>query len=259
MSSSCLLPAPDASPVGPGGSAASKVPRETPVAPPPPDVATDIYGDRLSIAVRYVEHLATTGIERGLIGPREVARLWERHVLNCAVIAEVIPLGMHVSDIGSGAGLPGLALAIARTDLDVVLVEPLQRRSEWLQEVVADLDLATVTVVRARAEDLAGSLMVDVVTARAVSSLDRLAQWTLPLLRPGGELIAIKGRNASSEVAAAERTMRRLGARSWSIVQCGGSRLEPPTTVVRVRQTDDRGDTMRGPRAQRRKDGAQDG
>lgn len=238
----------------PRGAGRSGVPRETPTRPPAvfapsaPDVATAIYGEQLPIAVRYVRHLATTAVERGLIGPREVLRLWERHVLNCAVISEVIPTGTHVADIGSGAGLPGLALAIARPDLDVVLVEPLQRRSEWLREVVADLGLATVSVVRARAEELFGSLSVDVVTARAVSSLERLARWTLPLVRPGGELVAIKGRSVASEIAVAERTMLRLGADHWSIAQCGAGLLDPATTVVRVRRAGDSPDEEPGRR-----------
>lgn len=242
------------------GSGRVSVSRETPPLPSTPEVASRVYAEHLlPLAVRYVEHLSTTAIDRGLIGPREVPRLWERHVLNCAVISDLIPQGVHVADIGSGAGLPGLALAIARPDLDVVLVEPLQRRSEWLQAVVSDLDVATVTVVRARAEDLVGSMSVDVVTARAVSALERLAEWTLPLVRPGGELIAIKGRNASTEITAAERTMRRLGAHSWSIVNCGVGRLDPPTTVVRVRRADDGGHERPGRRGNRRKAGAPGG
>lgn len=145
--------------------------------------ATAIFGDRLPLAQRYVEHLATTGIERGLIGPREVPRLWARHVLNCAAVQEYIAEGASVADVGSGAGLPGLCLAIARPDLAITLIEPLERRVIWLHEVVEDLGLENVKILRSRAEQAIGQVDADVVTARAVSALVGLVDITLPILR----------------------------------------------------------------------------
>lgn len=167
------------------------------------EAAQELFGDRLPLAQRFVEHLATTGIERGLIGPREVPRLWERHVLNCAVVGDLLPEGALVADVGSGAGLPGLALALARPDCTFILIEPLERRVAWLDEVVEDLGLEAVDVVRARAEQVAGSVDVDVVTARAVSALKTLIPLTLPLIQGTGELLALKGRSAAEEIQAA--------------------------------------------------------
>lgn len=171
---------------------------------------------------------------RGLLGPREVPRIWDRHVLNCAVLTQLLPGGTRVCDIGSGAGLPGLVLAIARPDLSVVLLEPLLRRYDFLVETVEALSLTNVTVRRARAEDLHGELAVPVVTARAVASLDRLAAWALPLLAPGGQLLALKGASAESELRGAAPTLRRLGAVNWSLETVGSGVVTPPTTVVRV-------------------------
>ena len=148
--------------------------------------ADQIFGDRLPLAERYVEHLATSGIERGLIGPREVPRLWERHVLNCAVVEEFIEDGARVADVGSGAGLPGLCLAIARPDLQLTLIEPLERRVIWLTEVVDDLGLDNVDILRSRAEQAVGQVDADYVTARAVSALVGLLDITLPILRGTG-------------------------------------------------------------------------
>lgn len=202
-------------------------------APPPPN-AVACFGERLQLAQRYVEHLSTTGVQWGLIGPREVPRLWERHVLNCAVVAELVPQGARVVDVGSGAGLPGLPLAIARPDLHVTLLEPLERRCRWLSEVVDDLGLP-VDVVRARAEEVADSLRGEVVTARAVAALDKLARWTAPLLAPGGAVLALKGRSAPEEVEKATRALRRLKLRRVDILSCGQGLLAEPTTVVRLR------------------------
>ncbi|MDU2145689.1 MAG: 16S rRNA (guanine(527)-N(7))-methyltransferase RsmG, partial [Staphylococcus sp.] len=161
--------------------------------------AEAVFGERLPLAERYVQHLATTGIERGLIGPREVPRLWARHVLNCAVVQEYIAPNVSVADVGSGAGLPGLCLAIARPDLKLTLIEPLERRVIWLNEVVDDLGLENVTVMRSRAEQAVGAVDADVVTARAVSALVGLLDITLPILRGTGELLALKGRSAAEE------------------------------------------------------------
>lgn len=199
----------------------------------PPEAAADLFGDRLPLAQQYVEHLSTTGVEWGLIGPREVPRLWDRHVLNCAVVAALIPHGSTVVDVGSGAGLPGLPLAIAREDLRVTLVEPLERRCRWLREVVADLELS-VDVVRGRAEEVVGSVSADVVTARAVAPLDRLARWLVPLRRPGGVVLAMKGRSAAEEVEKARHVLRKLKISDVQVLSCGDDVLANSTTVVRL-------------------------
>jgi len=216
-------------------------PSPAPQDPPVPDeqerrAAERLFGERLPLAERYVAHLASSGIVRGLIGPREVPRLWSRHVLNCAVVEELIATGARVADVGSGAGLPGLCLALARPDLQITLIEPLERRVQWLDEVVADLGLRNVRVLRARAEQARDEVgEVDVVTARAVSALVGLVDITLPLLRGTGELLALKGRSAADEVRKAQKKLDRLGARSTEVVPAGADLLEEPTTVVRVR------------------------
>ena len=202
---------------------------------PVPSVAAEVFGAELPRAERFVAHLASTGIAWGLVGPREVPRLWDRHVLNCAVMTELIEQDARVVDIGSGAGLPGLTIALRRPDLTVVLVEPLLRRATWLEQVVADLELPSVTVRRARAEELHGSEQADYVTARAVASLDRLAQWGLPLLRPHGQLLALKGRSAEEEVARTAAAVAAAGGVSTDVATVGAGVVEPPVTVVRVR------------------------
>jgi len=202
--------------------------------PPPPEAAATIFGERIGVAERYAELLADTGVEWGLIGPREVERLWDRHLLNCAAIAELFESGERVADIGSGAGLPGLALAIAKPGVRVVLVESLARRAEFLRMAVADLGL-DVEVVRGRAEDPAVQKDTggcDAVVSRAVASLDKLTRWSLPLLRPGGRMVAIKGERAPDELLEHRRVMTKLGATDARVVECGVSYLSPPTTVV---------------------------
>ena len=196
--------------------------------------ADQIFGDRLPLAERYVEHLATSGIERGLIGPREVPRLWERHVLNCAVVEEFIEDGARVADVGSGAGLPGLCLAIARPDLKLTLIEPFERRVIWLTEVVDDLGLDNVEILRSRAEQAVGQVEADYVTARAVSALVGLLDITLPILRGTGQLLALKGRSAADEITKAKKKLNKYGARETEILVAGETLLEEPTTVVRV-------------------------
>ncbi|MDO4919113.1 16S rRNA (guanine(527)-N(7))-methyltransferase RsmG [Kocuria sp.] len=197
--------------------------------------AEQIFGDRLPLAQRYTEHLASSGIVRGLIGPREAPRLWERHVLNCAVVQELIAPDARVVDVGSGAGLPGLCLAIARPDLTITLVEPLERRVVWLEEVIADLGLENVRVLRARAEQARKDVgPVDVVTARAVAALVGLVDITLPLLRGTGELLALKGRSAETELQKASKKFSRFGVRSSEVLTVGGDLLDEPTTVVRL-------------------------
>jgi 16S rRNA (guanine527-N7)-methyltransferase len=202
--------------------------------PPAPRAAATVFGARLDTANRYARMLAGDGLTRGLLGPREVPRLWDRHLLNCAVISELVSPGATVTDVGSGAGLPGIPLALARADLSIELLEPLQRRVIFLREVVSSLRLDRVQVVRGRAEDSVGTKRVDVVTARAVAPLSRLAVWCLPLLRPGGSLIALKGSQAGAELAASADDLRRLGAVDWEVVTCGVGLVDPPTTVVRV-------------------------
>jgi 16S rRNA (guanine527-N7)-methyltransferase len=205
------------------------------VAAEPPAEASLVFGDALGTARRYAELLATDGVTRGLIGPRETERLWERHLLNCAVVAELLPEQGSLVDIGSGAGLPGVVLAMLRPSLDVILLEPLLRRSVFLEECVAELGLANTTVLRARAEDKAAArIRADVATARAVAPLDRLTGWAAPLLRPGGQLLAIKGQSAAEELAAARPVLSRFGVRSAEVLQAGHGRVVSATTVIRV-------------------------
>jgi len=199
------------------------------------DAAMKLFGDRLAVAEAYADLLATEGIVRGLIGPREAPRIWDRHLLNCAVVGDLIPQGATVVDVGSGAGLPGIVLAVARPDLRVTLVEPLARRTAFLDEAVAVLGLAHTTVVRARAEECGGKLTpADVVTARAVAPLDRLAAWCLPLCAIGGRLLALKGSSAADEVAEHRDALTRLGAGTPAVRKCGASVLAQPTIVVDV-------------------------
>lgn len=168
------------------------------------------------------------------MGPREVPRLWERHVLNCAVVTDAIPEGATVCDIGSGAGLPGLVLAIRRPDLQVTLVEPLLRRTTFLEEVVAELGLDNVEVVRGRADALHGQRTFDVVTSRAVAALSVLSTWSLPLVRVGGVMLAMKGTSAAEEIEEARATLESLGAGAFEVVTVGEELLDIPTTLVRV-------------------------
>ena len=205
------------------------VPRET------DSSDTRLFGSGITKASAYAQALATTGVERGLIGPREVPRLWDRHLLNCVVLKELIPEGVELADVGSGAGLPGLPLCIARPDLSVFLIEPLLRRVVWLREIVLELDLPRVEIIRARADAVAqAGHSFDVVTARAVAPLAGLLEICLPLVRPGGQLLAMKGDSAGDELIEAQPVLERLGAAEWSVATCGEDVLETPTTVVRV-------------------------
>lgn len=216
---------------------------EAAAAPEPPMAAAAVFGERLATARRYAELLAGPGVERGLIGPREVDRLWARHLLNSAAVAELLDPGARVADIGSGAGLPGIPLAIARPDLRLVLVEPLLRRSEFLRETVGDLGLGGVEVVRGRAEDRAVRDQAgecDAAVSRAVASLDKIARWSLPLLRHGGRMLAMKGERAQAEVDECRRVMIGLGANEVRVVRCGVNYLTPPATVVMALRGDPR-------------------
>lgn len=199
------------------------------------DVVAEAFGAGSDRATRFAELLAVHGVERGLIGPREVDRLWERHLLNSVAIAECVPQGAAVVDVGSGAGLPGVPLAIARPDLSVVLLEPMARRIAWLEEVVTKLDLDNVEVVRGRAEEKSVRQQVgdrDVATARAVAPLGKLAGWCLPLLRVGGQLIALKGSSAADEIERDRDEIARAGGVDPVVRTCGRELAEPATVVV---------------------------
>jgi 16S rRNA (guanine527-N7)-methyltransferase len=199
----------------------------------PPDAAL-VFGDRLELAKTYAAILAGAGIERGLIGPAEVERLWERHILNSAAVAELIAAGERAADVGSGAGLPGIPLVLARPDVSVTLVEPLLRRADFLVEVTQLLGV-DVRVIRGRAEDAAvhrEAGEMDVVTSRAVASLDKLGRWCFPLLRSGGRMLAMKGERAAAEVAEHGRALKSLGAVDVKVMECGVNYLDPPATVV---------------------------
>ncbi len=197
------------------------------------EIAQDVFGDGYPTAQRYVDILASRGVDWGLIGPREVDRLWPRHVLNSLAIGELIGEGRTVVDVGSGAGLPGIPLAIRRPDLSVTLLEPLLRRANFLTEVVTELGLDDrVAVVRGRAEEHPGRY--DVVTARAVAALPKLLGWCLPLLASGGELLALKGESAEQELVEAQKLLRkrRLSGEVIRAQVPGGGEA---TWVVRVR------------------------
>lgn len=206
-----------------------------------------VFGDRLPLARRYADILSTVATARGLIGPREGERLWSRHLLNCAVVGELVSPDSAVVDVGSGAGLPGIALAIARPDLQITLVEPLLRRASFLAEVALSLGLV-VEVMRGRAEDavVVGKCGgVDVVTARAVAPLARLVGWCLPLTRPGGRVLAIKGATATEELARDDVAVRRSGVTELRLLECGVGLVEPPTAVIEAVRRGANGRTTR--------------
>jgi 16S rRNA (guanine527-N7)-methyltransferase len=206
--------------------------------PATPGIAAAVFGARLELAEEFVAVLADTGISHGLIGPREAPRLWDRHVLNCAVVHTAIPVrdagGQEVIDVGSGAGLPGLALAIARPDLHLHLVEPLARRTGWLSGTIAHLGLDNVTVHTARAEALWDVVRAPWVTARAVSGILQLAEWTLPLLAPHGSVLALKGLRARGELEESRTALARLGVVDAAVEEYGAGVLDEPTIVLRA-------------------------
>ncbi|MDG4794720.1 16S rRNA (guanine(527)-N(7))-methyltransferase RsmG [Micromonospora sp. WMMD1082] len=224
--------------IPPGSGAPSAEPAVAMLPPQLADAASRLFGVRLDLAAAYAELLATDGVVRGLIGPREAPRIWDRHLLNCAAVAELLPPGATVLDVGSGAGLPGLVLAIARPDLAVTLIEPLARRTAFLEEAVEALALTgSVRVLRGRAEEAAAGpdpVRGDVVTARAVAPLDRLAAWCLPLAVPGGRLIALKGASAAEEITEHAQAVHRLGGGRPVLHRCGEGIVDPPTTVVEI-------------------------
>jgi 16S rRNA (guanine527-N7)-methyltransferase len=218
------------------------VSRETPSAPPAtPELARRVFSsERLPVIEAYAASLATDGVTRGLIGPREAPRLWERHLLNCAVLGDVIDERATVCDVGSGAGLPGIVLAIARPDLTMTLVEPLLRRSTYLSEVSEQLGLTNVEVVRARADEVHGTRSFDVVTSRAVAPLDRLLGWSMPLVAPEGRLVAMKGSGIADEIVAASSTLARLGCAEPVVLELGAGVISPQTFAVQVAWADPR-------------------
>ena len=220
-----------------------------------PVAAAALFGSALGRARRYAEILAGAGVERGLLGPREVDRLWDRHILNSAAVAELLDSGERIADIGSGAGLPGIPLALARPDLRLTLIEPLLRRSDFLREVADDLGLE-ITIVRGRAEDRSVREQVgemDAVVSRAVASLDKLTKWSVPLLRADGRMIAIKGERAEEEIQEHRRVMASLGAVDVRVMRCGADYLDPPATAVVARRESTVRVVNRAPRSGRRR------
>jgi 16S rRNA (guanine527-N7)-methyltransferase len=197
-----------------------------------PTVAAELFGDRIELARQFTRALADHGEERGLIGPLEPPRLWTRHVLNSAVAAPLF--SGRVGDVGSGAGLPGLVLAIARPDVEWVLIEPMERRVAWLIEQVDALGLSNVEVVRARAEEWRRGPVLDAVTARAVSALRTLVPITAPLVRTGGELVLLKGAAAAGEIEAAQKQIRKFGLTDVRVEFVGEGLVPEPTRVVRA-------------------------
>jgi 16S rRNA (guanine527-N7)-methyltransferase len=196
--------------------------------------ARAIFGPAAAGAERYAGLLAGPGVSRGLIGPREVPRLWERHLLNSAAVAGLVPHPCSLVDLGSGAGLPGIVVALLLPDVSVTLLEPMLRRAVFLSDCVRTLDLENAQVLRARAEDVKGRLAADVVTARAVAPLGRLAGMALGLVRPGGMILAIKGAGAERELAAARAELSRLGVQDVDVVRVGSGKVDPAATVVRL-------------------------
>ena len=213
------------------------VSRET---PPVPESARGVFGSHLPQATSYAELLVSEATVRGLIGPREVPRIWDRHLLNCAVLGDLVPEGATVCDVGSGAGLPGIPLAIRRPDLGVKLLEPLARRCRFLELAVHKVNLSNVSVHRGRAEDVVGEagfeMGFDVVTSRAVAPLERLAGWSLPLARPGGLVLAIKGASAAEELERSAGVIRRCGGTEAHLETVGEPWVRPPVTVVSIRR-----------------------
>jgi 16S rRNA (guanine527-N7)-methyltransferase len=219
-----------------------------------PDAARTVFKQELGRAERYAQILAGAGVERGLLGPREVDRLWDRHLLNSAAAGELLDPGDRIADMGSGAGLPGIPLALARPDLRVTLIEPLLRRSDFLREVVDDLGLE-ITIVRGRAEDRSVRGQVgemDAVVSRAVASLDKLTSWGMPLLRGDGRMVAIKGERAEDEIQEHRRVMAALGAVDVRVMRCGVDYLDPPVTAVVARRESTVRVGNRSPRSGRR-------
>ncbi len=206
----------------------------------PPALLADLVGDRADLMARLAVILATRGVDHGLVGPREVPRLWDRHIVNCVLLAQLLPQGARVIDVGSGAGLPGLVLAVARPDLRLDLVEPLERRVRWLHDAIDELGIGdSVHVHRGKAQAFWGELSADVVTARAVARLGELAQWCLPLVPLGGTLLAMKGAAAQREMQEDASAVRAAGGGDVDLITLGSDLVETPTRVVRVVRVSD--------------------
>lgn len=198
-----------------------------------PASAAAIFGEGIDKARAYAKALVADSDTLGLLGPREMPKLWSRHILNSAVVAELVGAGKRVADVGSGAGLPGIPMAIAQPGANFVLIEPMERRANWLQEQVETLALSNVTVLRARAEE-AGKNHFDIVTARAVSALPKLIRMTVPLLKAGGELLALKGSKAQDEIDDSQILVKKFKIAKFEIVTVGKAKLSEPTNVVRT-------------------------
>jgi len=194
----------------------------------------EYFGAAWPAVSRFAAMLREQGELRGLLGPREQSRLWERHLLNSAAVVQHLPRTGVITDVGSGAGLPGIVVAAMLPEAELVLIDPMERRTQWLEEVVAELGLSNVRVVRARAEELDGALEADAVTARAVAAMDKLARWCLPLLRDGGTLVALKGRSAGDELEKAKYVLRKLGGDAGEVLDAPTIPGVDSTTVVRV-------------------------
>jgi 16S rRNA (guanine527-N7)-methyltransferase len=198
-----------------------------------PESAKAIFGPQIDKARAFAQKLANDSDDLGLLGPRELDKLWSRHILNSAVVSETVKAGDLVADVGSGAGLPGIPMAIALPEANFVLIEPMERRSNWMLEVIEELGLTNVEVRRARAEEVL-DLKFDIVTARAVAALDKLLRLTVHLLKPGGSLVALKGSKAAEEIEAARKLQKKLGIASFEIQICGEKFLAEPTSVVKT-------------------------
>ena len=198
-----------------------------------PAVAKEIFGDRIALARAYAAALARDSDTLGLLGPRELEILWSRHILNSAVVAQLVEDGKTVADVGSGAGLPGIPMAIAQPNAYFTLIEPMERRSDWLKLQVEELGLTNVEVLRARAEEVGH--VYDIVTARAVSNLSKLLRLTIDLIREGGELLALKGSKAAEEIAEAQKLAKKMKIEGFDLLTVGAEHLADPTTVVRTR------------------------
>jgi len=198
-----------------------------------PESAKAIFGPQIDKARALAQKLANDSDDLGLLGPRELDKLWSRHILNSAVVSETVKAGDLVADVGSGAGLPGIPMAIALPEANFVLIEPMERRSNWMLEVIEELGLTNVEVRRARAEEVL-DLKFDIVTARAVAALDKLLRLTVHLLKPGGSLVALKGSKAAEEIEVARKLQKKLGIASFEIQICGEKFLAEPTSIVKT-------------------------
>lgn len=209
-------------------------PVAAPVLEAEPAVAAALFGDQIAVARSFTNELARRGEELGLIGPLELPRLWTRHILNSALLAPLLEARGRVADVGSGAGLPGLVLAIARPDVEFVLIEPMERRTDWLRSESDRLGLQNVTVLRGRAEDVADDVVVDQVTARAVSALSKLIPLTVPLVRSGGQLILMKGARVDEEIEKARKVILRKRLSDVEVLELGEGVVDETTRVFRA-------------------------